>query len=119
MTIDDLIKIARERSPGIDEIEAAARDLQMNVVQLYDVIAKSVATSFLRGELSYTDGDAAMNSLFGYAYPGGGPEFGRLAWQVYQAFDEGEYIHADEAIELQGEAKTLALLAKIVELNDA
>jgi hypothetical protein len=119
MTIDDLIRIAWERSPRTQEIEAAARHAQVTVVRLYDLFAKSVATRYLRGELSYTDGDAAMNGLFGYAYPGGGQEFDRLAWQVYLAFDEGEHVHAGEPIESQGEAKTRALLAKIAELTDA
>ena len=119
MTIDDLIRIASERSPRLDEIEAAAGNAQLTVVRLYDAFAKRVATRYLRGDLSYTDGDAAMNSLFGYAYPGGGPEFDHLAWQVYCAFDQGEYLHVGEPVESQGEAKTRELLANIAELTDA
>jgi hypothetical protein len=99
MTIDDLILIASGRSPRSEEIEAAAGHKQLPVVRLYDVFAKRVAKRYMRGDLSYADADAAMNGLFGYAYPGGAPEFDYLAWQVYIAFDEGEYLHAGEPVE--------------------
>jgi hypothetical protein len=60
-----------------------------------------------------------MNELFGYAYPGGGPELSRLAWLVYEAFDQGEYLHDGEPAERQGEVKTRLLLGRITELRDA
>lgn len=119
MTIDELIQIAHERSPGPDEVQAAAASLQMDVPAVYDRFARKVANGYLSGEFDFTYSDAAMNGLFGYAYPGGGPEFTRLAWQVYHAFDEGEYLHSGEPTELQGEPKTRALLSKIAELKDA
>jgi hypothetical protein len=118
MTIDDLIQIASDRVPHAEEIEAAANHAQVTVVRLYDLFAKRVATRYLRGELGYTVGDAAMNGLFGYAYQGGGQEFDRLAWLIYLAFDEGEYLHAGEPAELQGEAITRALLDRVPDLTN-
>ncbi len=119
MTLDALIRTASESPLQAENVQAAADSLRVTVVEIYDLFAKRVAQQYLHGELSYTIGDAAMNELFGYAYPGGGPELSRLAWQVYEAFDEGEYLHAGEPAEQQGEVKTRLLLARIPELRDA
>ena len=69
--------------------------------------------------MTYRDGDAAMNDLFAYATAGGGAELSRLAWHVFEAFDEGEYLHAGEPVDEQGEVKTKKLLGAIHELREA
>jgi hypothetical protein len=44
------------------------------------------------------------------------PEY---AWQVFTAFDEGEYVHPGDPMDFDCETRTRALLAKIVERKDA
>ncbi|HKE86403.1 MAG TPA: hypothetical protein VKB50_21745 [Vicinamibacterales bacterium] len=119
MTLDALIQAASESPLRAKHVEAAAENLRATAGELYDLFARTVAQRYLSGELSYTSGDAAMTHLFGYATSGGGPELSRLAWQVFEAFDEGEYVHVGEPAEQQGEVKTRALLARITELRDA
>ena len=119
MTIDALIQNASERPLRAEDVEAGTESLRVTVVELYDLFAKRVARRYLSGELSYTMGDAAMTELFSYATRGGSPELPRFAWQVFEAFDEGEYLHAGEPVDQQGEAKTRMLLARIAELRDA
>jgi hypothetical protein len=116
MTLEALIKIASENPLEAAHVEAAAKNLGVSIGELYDRFAKIVAQRYLSGELSYTTGDALMNELFGYATSGGGPELSQLAWQVFGAFDEGEYLHAGEPVEQQGEVRTRMLLAGIAEL---
>jgi hypothetical protein len=59
-----------------------------------------------------------MNALFGFAYQEDGPGFQSIAWKVFIAFDEGEYVRPDIA-EMQGEIRTRWLLEEIVELRRA
>ena len=119
MTLESLIQVASENPLRAEQVEAAAESLRLTISELYDRFAKRVAQGYLSGDLSYTAGGAAMNELFGYATTGGGPELSQLAWQVFGAFDEGEYLHAGEPVEQQGEVKTRKLLAGIAELRDA
>jgi hypothetical protein len=119
MTLDALIQVASENPLRGQQVAAAAEQLRATVTEFYDLFARTVAQRYLNGELSYTSGDAAMTHLFGYATSGGGPELSRFAWQVFEAFDEGEHVHVGEPVEEQGEVKTRALLARIAELRDA
>src|SRR5215467_5175705 len=119
MTLDALIRIASENPLRAEHVEAAAGNLRVTVGELYDLFAKDVAQRYMSGELSYTSGDGVMTALFTYATSGGGPELSRFAYQVFEAFDEGEYLHAGEPVEQQGEVKTRTLLARIANLRDA
>ena len=119
MTIDQLIRIASEKGLKATDIEAAASYLGLSLNDVCNAFAKRVAQGYLDGEYSYTIGDTAMNSLFAFAYPVSGTGLPNLAWQVYEAFDQGEYHHVGEPEELQGEVRTRSLLARVPHLNDA
>jgi len=119
MTIDSLIIKASETGLRVEDFDTAADALNITVIQLYDQFATMVAKRYLSGELSFELGDVAMTELFSCAVPLGGPNLSPLAWQVYIAFDEGEYHHAAEPVEQQGEVKTRMLLGRIPELYDA
>jgi hypothetical protein len=54
--------------------------------------ARVVALGFVQGELSYAEGDAAMNCLFGIV----DIDLRGLAWEIYHAFDAGEYQHDED-----------------------
>ena len=60
--------------------------------------AERVARRYVDNDLEFQSADAAMNWLFAYSYvtddcPG---EMPLPAWQVYEAFDDGEYFHPDD-----------------------
>jgi hypothetical protein len=59
----------------------------------YDQFAKAIAVEFAAGNLSYADGDCAMNRLWGVA---DFEHFGAFAMSVYEAFDAGEYRHGND-----------------------
>jgi hypothetical protein len=121
MTIDQLIELASASAQALEpsDVETVAQQLDCSTDDICDAFAKRVAQGYLRGEYSFTAADAAMNALFGFAYPVTGAGLPSLASRVYEAFDEGEYVHAGEPEDSQGEVRTKGLLARISELSDA
>jgi hypothetical protein len=119
VTIDQLVRIASDedvlRSADMDSTVEA---LGLSIGDVCDAFATRVAERYLRGEYSYTSADAAMNALFAYAYPESGVGLPSLAFSIYEAFDEGEYHHADDRPNSQGEDRTRALLARVIRAGD-
>ncbi|GAB2494810.1 hypothetical protein GCM10027084_05350 [Pseudoxanthomonas sangjuensis] len=56
------------------------------------LFAKLVALEFVHGEVSFADGNRAMNRLFGVA----DINLRGLPWDIYHAFDAGEYRHLED-----------------------
>lgn len=56
------------------------------------LFAKVVAEEFAQGEMSYAQGDVAMNHLFGVAVL----DISGFAAKIYEAFDAGEYRRLDD-----------------------
>jgi|26BtaG_2_1085354.scaffolds.fasta_scaffold05773_3 hypothetical protein len=60
--------------------------------ELADAFAREAGRQYLAGEISFDQGDNAIGWLHGFALLGpNGDLLDGLAWQVYQAFDAGEY----------------------------
>jgi hypothetical protein len=80
--------------------------------QLFDEIAKSLALGFSTFELSFEFCDAVVNDLFGPVTDTSGsrPE---LFWDVYSAFDKGEYYHGNNRDEDPVETYTRPMIARI------
>jgi hypothetical protein len=78
------------------EAYCVAKGIEMT--ELYNHVALSVAKRFDAGELSYEDGDMVMNAVFSMMTDGDANNhpnpFVEPAWSIYLAFDEGEYDHA-------------------------
>lgn len=60
--------------------------------QLFDAIAGRLARGFNASELSFEFCDAVVNDLSVAVTNTSGPK-PQLFWEVYSAFDEGEYYH--------------------------
>ena len=75
-----------------DGIERFCATHSMTADQVADRFAMHVALEFAGGSLSYRDGDAAMNALFG-AYEG----LQGFGWEIFLAFDEGEFHHQGDS----------------------
>jgi hypothetical protein len=70
----------------------AAKNIELT--DLYNRIALTVAERFDNGSLSYQEGDGVMNAIFGMLIDGEKPiDSIERAWSIYLAFDEGEYYH--------------------------
>ena len=81
----------------------AERPIGMTFYDLCNAVALRVAQDFDAGRMSYSDGDAIMNSLWAsITTTMGGEKAGKewravdLAVAVFDAFDEGEYTHSDD-----------------------
>lgn len=80
---------------------------------LYDRIAIQLAHGFETSELSFTLCDALLNDLFG-VITSANESAPSLFWDVYLAFDEGEYRHASNPEQDPVEAYTRPMIARIV-----
>jgi hypothetical protein len=86
--------------------------------QLFDEIAKLLALGYNASELSFDFCDVVVNDL---ASPvtntsGTGPQ---VFWNVYSAFDEGEYYHGNNRDEDPVEVYTRPMIARVVEVLGA
>jgi hypothetical protein len=113
MEIKEIVAAIAEKPPAPDQLQTAADELNMSLDELLESIAREIAEGYLRGIYSWAFGDSAMNNLFATAYGLSDICLPKFAFDVYIAFDEGEYIHK-ESPELDGEPRTKALLKPIV-----
>lgn len=117
MHLDDLIATAASNHPlSAQDVESVARESGVPVPQLLDLFARTVATRYLREDYSYGFADMAMSQLLGFAHGVTGPGLSDFAWQVYDAFDAGEFVSDVEAAE-QPEQLTRELLGRIGSLG--
>jgi hypothetical protein len=81
--------------------------------QLFEEIAKFLAAGFNASELSFEFCDAIVNDLF-HPYIDTLKPKSELFWDVYLAFDEGEYYHDSNRQEDPVETYTRPMIARIV-----
>jgi hypothetical protein len=90
---------------------SAARSLSRR--QLLDEVAKCLALGFYSLELSFEFCDAVVNDLAGPVTNTDEPK-PELFWDVYSAFDEGEYYHGNNRDEDPVEIYTRPMIERIV-----
>ena len=83
--------------------------------RLFEAIARFLALGFNTSDLSFEFCDAVVNDLFGPVTDTSGPR-PELFWDVYSAFDEGEYYHGNNRDEDPVEVYTRPMIARIVEV---
>lgn len=83
--------------------------------QLFEEIAARLAIGYDRSELSFEFCDAVVNDLFGPVTDTSGPR-PEVFWDVYSAFDEGEYDHHNNRDEDPVEVYTRPKIARLVEV---
>jgi hypothetical protein len=74
-----------------------------------DYFAKEIAERYLSGSINFGIADWAINALSVWMPL---EDFPSYSWAVYRAFDEGEYLHQDQAIGSNEEVYTRPLLRK-------
>jgi len=90
-----------------EAVAVAASDLGLSLSQFCDAFAKEVDDGFLAGRYSWSDGDVAMNALWGYISRSlmKDTPIPDYAFGVFLAFDAGETIHEKGSV-----ARTTELL---------
>jgi hypothetical protein len=81
--------------------------------QLFDEIARLLAFGFNTAEISFEVCDAIVNDLVGPVTNTSEPR-PELFWDVYSAFDEGEYYHDNNRDEDPVETYTRPMIERIV-----
>ena len=82
---------------------------------LYDQVATYLARGFHCGKLAFEFCDAILNDMFGLITSANDEKLPDLFYQIYYAFDEGEYYHRDKPDEDPVEAYTRPQIARIIE----
>ncbi|MBV9071354.1 MAG: hypothetical protein JO231_21750 [Acidobacteria bacterium] len=108
-----LITMISGRGVSTEDAELVAETLGISVHALCDQFALEIAQGYMSGEYSWEFGDVAMNGLYASAYAVGDFGLPDFAMHVYEAFDEGEYVHSRQR-ELDGKPRTKALLAPLL-----
>ena len=119
MDLHNLIDKANLGALDTPSIEEASRNLGVTVEELCDLVAKTISLRYLEGTVAWQYGDNVMNSLYSWAYGPSDVCLSDFAWDVYIAFDEGEYIHKNSSPELDGEPRTKILLYKLLGTENA
>ena len=110
MTLLELIQAAHSKGIEPQQMETVALELGVTVEELADLVARTIAVDYLNGDIPWAFGDKVMNSLYGWAYGPIDIGLSEFAWDVYIAFDEGEYIHKGEPRDLPSDYRTLPLI---------
>jgi len=70
-----------------------------------DEFSHYVAVCYLSGTLTFEVADRAMNELFSHSYADEDRGMPSFAWQVFNAFDQGEFHHQDDPPDVDPELK--------------
>jgi hypothetical protein len=107
-----------ERHLTETDVERWSNESGWSRSQLFDEIAKLLALGYNASELSFHFCDMVVNDL---ASPvtNTSPPRPQIFWEVYSAFDEGEYYHGNNRDEDPVEVYTRPMIAQIVEVLGA
>ena len=114
---EDMIDKARHGPLDKTEVEAFCAREGITVTAFCDGLALRVAMGFAEGRLDYEYCDWVMNHLETLMVCQYDDVLPPLAFSIWEAFDEGEYVHPGDASEPQPEAlytrpRILEILAK-------
>ena len=117
LLLDQLIRACSSQPIAEANADAIRFETGWSREHFCDEFSRRVAHGYATGRFSYHIADAAMNRLYAFGY---GNESGTLpaySWEVYRAFDDGEYRHYGDVEEVDPEQKytrpqILAILAR-------
>lgn len=100
-------------SIGDEEIERWSLESGHSHLKVFDSVAADLAIGFHEGRLTFDFCDRVVNCLVGHVYFGTLPTWPELFWEVFLAFDAGEFNRANDKRD-PVEVYTRPLIAKIV-----
>lgn len=119
MILNSLIEKAALEALESPQMENAARGLGITVEELCDLVARTIAEGYLDGSVAWQYGDRVMNSLYAWAYGPSDVCLSEFAWDVFTAFDEGEYKHHGDPPGVGSDAHTMPLIKKVLGVANA
>jgi hypothetical protein len=87
------------------EIESYSKGCGLSLEAALNSIALAVARRYASGEMHFPECDAVMNTLHSWSLLNRDSLLPEPAYQVFLAFDNGEYRHAADAADVDTEAK--------------
>ncbi|MBL8523972.1 MAG: hypothetical protein JNN20_09805 [Betaproteobacteria bacterium] len=78
------------------EVERIRCEQSLSPSEFLNTFARHVAHDYLAEKLSFEVADVAMNSLSAYALKQYDVRLPSYAWEVYLAFDQGEFRHPED-----------------------
>ena len=114
MSLQELINKAEAEHLETSDVEHAATQLGISIEELCDLVARTIASRYLDGSIEWAYGDRVMNSLHAWAYGPSDVCLSEVAWEVFSAFDEGEYIHQGDPPNMAPDARTRPLLLRLM-----
>ena len=105
LLLDQMIRACSAQPIPEDAVALIREQAGWSREHFCDEFSRRIAHGYAIGRLSYDVADAAMNRLYVFGY---GNESGGLpaySWDVYRAFDEGEYRHYGDAEDVDPEQK--------------
>ena len=106
--------------PGLTEADVQRWSALLDVPRsmLYDQIAMHLAYGFHASEMTFAFCDAVVDDLHG-VITSADEHRPKLFWDVYLAFDEGEYYHQNNRDEDPVEVYTRPMIARIVDARSS
>lgn len=113
MNSRQLIKLAKEGALRTSALTAICTSLAISLPKLCDMLSKEIAKDYLGGDITWDDGDMAMNSLFAWAYGAEDVGLSEFSMSVFLAFDQAEFKH-DQPADSGPEFHTIPRLKEIL-----
>ena len=115
---DILEKLSKELLSG-PEVAEIFGDPKVYPTKLIEDLSIETAKRYWKGEIDFGDGDCIMNNLQSYWVTNDDFvkhfEFGRIAWECYEAFDAGEYLRSTDDSEIDpAEKYTKPLIERLL-----
>lgn len=110
MVPPELLAIAKEGVIPYDFLRYLARSAEVSPGVLLDNLALLVAVRYSNEIMSFEEADTIMNAAFGVSvtkefFAENGGEIPPAMYEVYEAFDAGEFYHHEDSPEVDPELK--------------
>ena len=114
MISGDLLLKCYSSAPSVDELKQYASDCSLNLDGALEKISMEVAVGFLSGVYTWDFGNCVMNNLYTGAYVLTDTCMPAVAYDIFAAFDAGEYSAGLEVGHVEGEERTKVLLIELL-----
>jgi hypothetical protein len=123
MVPSDLLTAAKTGVIPYDLLRKLARDAEVTPAAVIDGLAVFVATQYSEGAMAFEEADTIMNASFAVSiseeyWAENDRTIPHAMYEVYEAFDAGEYHHHGDASEVDPELKyTKPLVEKFLSMH--
>lgn len=119
LNTNDLLNLLSKRKLDVKEVHGILGNPKKFPTDLIEKISIETALKYWTNNLAFKDGDCIMNNLYFYWQlnpDNTAPEnFSKISMDCYEAFDAGEYQHAQDGLEINPEQKyTKPMIAAVL-----